>query len=374
MNRLMVSALGMLALAWSVPSALAQDNPAPANPAPATPIAAPVACCLSAQPCCPEMSCCPEDPPRRGSLIATFGMYFIQPNFETNPAYLVSATDFSTDPPRSIEKQHDFAYGLDGAPEVVLGYVGPGGTGARVRYFEYAHGAGIAFAFQEPANLNGFVDRIESANVMGFNVIEFNPAPGDLFSFFSSLNVLVWDFEVLHNWTWGTNWSLTGGAGIRYAHLAQTFSAFYNGENGAENQELISGHNFNGAGPLVTADLRRRFGQNGLLGLYATGRAAVLFGSAKANAFLISDFGEGTFAGANFMEQSDVVPVGELEVGLEVGRNTPLGRAQLQLGFVGHVWWGAGNASNSESIYTGGSDSTSNLGFVGLVVRGGLAY
>jgi hypothetical protein len=74
--------------------------------------------------------------------------------------------------------------------------------------------------------------------------------------------------------------------------------------------------------------------------------------------------------------QASVLPVGELEIGAEYGRD--LGRAYLvvQLGFVGQVWWGAGNAANS-TVLNGSSfraDNASNLGLVGLAFRLGLSF
>ena len=45
----------------------------------------------------------------------------------------------------------------------------------------------------------------------------------------------------------------------------------------------------------------------------------------------------------------------------------------MQTGFIGQIWWGAGNATNSDiSPYSSSSDS--NFGFLGLVIRGGVRY
>src|SRR5262249_48938669 len=157
-------------------------------------------------------------------------------------------------------------------------------------------------------------------------------------------------------------------AGLRYTHIAQDYAAaslFANGSSRA----IASGHNFNGAGPTIAIDSHARIGQSGF-GLYGNARLAVLFGSGEQAPFAVNRNAAGVLPSQReaFANQSDVLPVGELELGVEFGRSFGDGRprAFFQIGLVGHIYWGAGNASDTESLFTNGADSTSNLGFVGV--------
>jgi hypothetical protein len=67
-----------------------------------------------------------------------------------------------------------------------------------------------------------------------------------------------------------------------------------------------------------------------------------------------------------------LMPVGELEVGAEYGYQFGRARVFAQTGLVGQIWWGAGNASDTADNLS--SDSSSNLGFIGLVFRAGVTY
>src|SRR5262249_50658941 len=95
----------------------------------------------------------------------------------------------------------------------------------------------------------------------------------------------------------------------------------------------------------------------------------VLFGTAK------EDYN--AFVGGTHQEFSrqpnSVLPIGELEIGVEYSRNVGRAKAFVQTGFVGQVWWGGGNASNIDpNGFT--SAASQNFGFVGLALRAGIRY
>jgi hypothetical protein len=131
---------------------------------------------------------------------------------------------------------------------------------------------------------------------------------------------------------------------------------------------LQSGHNFNGAGPTLAVEGRRAIGNSGFA-LYGNGRAALLFGTARQEVH----FAHPT-AGAfdNAARQADVLPIGEIELGVEYGRDVGRLRAFAQAGCHGQFWWGAGNASNTAVL--GGPDNSSSVGLVGGAFRVGVTF
>ncbi len=176
---------------------------------------------------------------------------------------------------------------------------------------------------------------------------------------------------------------MTGGVGLRWGEVSQSYDAYYVGLVATPTPRtgtLISGHNFDGLGPLVTLDVHRRL-FDGSAGLFATLRGAILAGTSHFNADMaqsgsFADDDDATEYGAQSSyrgSQTDVLEVLELDTGVEVGRETALGRAVLQFGFAGQIWFNGCNAADVTSgLYpTGGR---TNFGFVGMILRGGLMF
>ncbi len=302
------------------------------------------------------------------------GIYLIQPNFETNPSHVYTALTGGT----FFRRQNDFRYNLDAAPQLWLGVVGENGLGARVRWFQYDQGA-----HEEATNVGDAT--VNSAAPLGVSAL-FSFTPGGRIVTDSGLYVAVWDFEVTQDIHCGA-WDLTLAGGVRYAHVAQNYNAFLmpSPQSTFETPAaILSGHNFNGAGPSVALDARRRIANTGLA-LYGSGRGAILFGSAEQVAYQGRyDPATGVLSPSedSASNQSDVLPIAELELGLEYSRiigGMYGARVFEQIGFVGQVWFGAGNAANNEHI-TGTSfpdesaDNSHNFGFVGMAFRLGVHY
>jgi hypothetical protein len=99
--------------------------------------------------------------------------------------------------------------------------------------------------------------------------------------------------------------------------------------------------------------------------VYGEGRFSVLFGSTEQVA-VEHTYLDYEVVGEHYIRSrtSDVIPVGELELG--VGMRRPLGRTVLlfRMGVVGQAWWGAGNATGESG----------DLGFLGGVFRGGILF
>ncbi len=285
----------------------------------------------------------------RGGFYAGLAFYFVQPNFETNPAGRVDFGD-------GFERQQDFTYNLDLAPSFWVGWQGESGYGGRIRYWEYAQGSTIGGLVPTGAT-------VFSAQPLGLGPIV--RTEGDFIAAQSTLNVLTWDFEVTKQWDCEC-WTILGAAGVRYAHLAQNYNVVTDAGT-----ELASGHNFNGAGPTVALEAKRHIGGGGFAA-YAISRLAFLYGTGQQSAY--QPDAETKTLLERHARQADVIPYAELEIGLEANRDMGRYSLMMQSGLVGQVYWGAGNAANSEGIFTNGADNSSNLGFVGITLRFGVGF
>lgn len=221
----------------------------------------------------------------------------------------------------------------------------------------------------------------------GFAVFVDNETGPATLSTTSKLELQVWDFEMTHNLQAG-NWDLLFAGGLRWVHINQHYDAFVTGDAGGDDggglitATVLSGHSFHGIGPELGLESRRSLGDGGLA-LYSSARVALLFGSANQNAVDIFTSQTGAiFIDTARDERNRVLPVGELELGLEFARTLGPSRAFGQVALVGQQWWGAGSASRSSQVKTVGSDDPSaqstivdsDLGFLGVAFRLGVDY
>jgi hypothetical protein len=299
------------------------------------------------------------------------GVYFLQPYFQTNPAYGPARTSFST----GAVQQHDFRYGMHDAPLAWLGYVTDSGLGMRVRWWQFDVGAATVL------NGNFLAGQVGSAPVLGY-LVDTRGFANTTAGFISDLHLNVWDLEASKECKLGP-WACLISGGVRYAHLSQNYAAIVITPPSDEldtgfTQQMTFAHNFNGAGPTVAFEGKRELGHTGLA-LYGNARGAILFGSAHQRFFGqgVSLVGPGAtpppFVQAE-TNAASVLPVGEIEVGAEYGHCFGHLHLFVQAAFVGQVWFGAGNASNTDGILTSGSGASSDLGLVGLALRAGVDY
>jgi Legionella pneumophila major outer membrane protein precursor len=321
---------------------------------------------------CPEGSACTcpavdcgRDMHGGGHFTAGAGLYCLQPYFQTNPAYgsVRNSSVFRE------SQQQDFHYGMHAEPLAWLGYVSESGLGARVRWWQFniSSNAVVETAFRGPGVSSPPVLGVQDFSSRGSNALA---------AFASDLHLNVWDIELSHDFTFGHCGCLLAG-GVRYAHMAQDYAAgiaYFGFETGAgvPHDILTFAHNFNGAGPTIACEGHRALGQTGLA-LYGSARGSTLFGSSHQRLFRVSDVVGPPFTQIS-TASATVLPVGELEVGAEYGHCFGGLHAVAQVAFVGQVWFGAGNASNSDGVFTSGSGNSSNLGLVGLAVRAGVDF
>ena len=320
----------------------------------------------------------------RGHFVAGAGAYIIKPYFQDNPAFFARRTTISSGGTTfSMETstcQHDFCWGLDAAPIIWLGYVSECGLGVRARWWLFDQRS--ATSAVSDANTT-----ILSASPGGLSIISPSFFGSPLFPVLNStptftssnLKLDVWDFEATQETAVG-RWALLFSAGFRYAHLSQDYDAIQASVRGTppgpvgiltvifrQTESLTSGHNFNGAGPTLAIEGRRPLGNSGI-SLFANLRGTMLFGQSKQRVdqtTVTKVFDFSSIAVTDFAYVRDtVLPVAELEMGVEYARTWRAVRPFLRTGLVAQTWFDAGSASSLDG----------NLGFLGLSVTAGLNY
>lgn len=356
MKKKLASALSAAALMWLGSAAMAQQpctTPAPVWQAPS--------CQLNDG--CNDCG---------GGFYGSVSALWLRPRWENNLAFTTSNTIFDGANTFTNVASQQFGPDAQIQPRVVLGYSSCDGIGARVRWFQ-----GWWSDSQASVDPNGPpATSISSANPLGLAINSFG-APGAPASVTSSSNLRlqVFDFEATKNTKIG-GLDFTAAGGVRFLHMSQHYDMFISTPGGAvfTEQALISDHSHNLIGP--TAALEGRLPLGGGLALYAAGRVSILFGDHRQSAIsgqFAPDLGFGvpvTTAGSA-ITRDGLMPVTELELGGEW--STSFGNSQLfvQSGFVGQVYYGAGNSSRSGNF---ANESNSNLGLIGFSVNVGVRF
>gem|GEM_PF-919390 len=258
------------------------------------------------------------------------GVYALYPYWETNPAYSVVSAGTVTQ-----IRQQDFSYHTDFTPLVWLGYSLDCGLGVRARAWKFDQSTSDFLT-------NDGLVAINSAAPLGLQISSVTA--GDQLGFESDLKISVIDLEATQSFDLGM-WSLQFSGGARYAHMSQSYnSVLFPLLGGADT--ISSGHQFRGAGPTVAVELKRNLGVWGL-GLYGSARGALLFGTGKQDAFQVINGNPATVASNS---RSDVMPVTELEFGIDCSKQIGHCKIYMQAAVVGMVWYGAGNAANNDLI------------------------
>lgn len=277
---------------------------------------------------------------------ATGGVYVLRPTFTTNPAFVFNrpvAGGVLTD-------QVDFSPGMNVAPLIWVGIENSYGFGVRSRWFSYS--ADDTLGAQPGAP-------VAPAR-------PFAPTIGAITAS-STLDIDSVDLEATQSWQHGP-WGLLFGGGARYVHLNQEYLADLNALTGTRTL-VSSGRSFSGAGPTLSLEGRRRLGHSGF-GLYALSHGSILFGTTRENYLTSTNVGA---AQAFTRSELDVLPIGEIEAGAEYAHCIGHCRLFVQGGFVGQIWWNAGNASNFDPLNNSSAAST-NFGLLGFTLRGGLTW
>ncbi len=273
------------------------------------------------------------------------GFYFIQPNFESNTAFVTRRTTGVT----TTNTTTDFRYNLEVTPLAWIAWTHDCGLGVRGRWFMFDNGVS--------ANINNDGTQSIASNA------GVSSANGDRLTNTHNLELQVGDLEMTHLWRCG-QWNFLVAAGVRYTFMEQTRDAAIDFATGARFTDNAV-NKFSGAGPAFALESRRRLGDSGL-SVYGNGRLSILFGTSQTDSTfnVVNAQGIVTSNVVSNFSHDDTLSIGEAEVGVQWGRDCGRARIFAQTGFIGQMWWGGGNAAST----------TNNFGLVGGVVRFGINF
>jgi len=286
------------------------------------------------------------------------GVYVMQPFFGSNPAFFTQRTVGGA----TVTHQQDFSSEISVAPLAYLGYTWANGWGIRGRWFEFTSSGSAG------SPINSSTTVFDATSVLGALPA---PAGTTATAIASSRMILsVYDLEATYARTFD-QWSFLFSAGVRYAHLSQDYSISVT-DAGANLGSVASSQTFNGLGPTLALEAHRQLGSSDFA-LYGSARGSLLFGT------LDQDSSASPVIRGGSSSSTDVLPIGELEMGGEWGHTCERFRFSAQLGVVGQIWWGGGNASQGAYLNTiniGGlpPSSAGNFGFIGGVFRAGVSF
>ena len=275
--------------------------------------------------------CC-ETSANKTGFNAGVTLLFAKPHFKE--AFQVSNINTLT----GVMTLLPFEYDYELSPRVWFGFQNEQGLGLRASYWSF-DGQGLA------RNLSTNGSEIWGAHVVNtmFPSNIFAAIPGSQMSVSDYLTTqtvnLVGTYDVEDAAA-----QILAGAGLRYAKLEQGFAATVQSPVPADFHQLTWSRVFEGLGPTVTMDAKKRLGQSRFSAV-ASGGGALLYGSKTLSRTVINDQ---TPAGQAppFLQLNDadeVVGIGEMNLGLEWGTFLPSGHQALLRGvYEGQLWAEAG--------------------------------
>lgn len=319
---------------------------------------------------------CPPACDSQGGWFGDIGYYILKPTWSGgNPAARVRATDAAAGAGNELFiQQEEFDHDYEFAPLVQVGFAGPNGLGFRTRWWTLNAADAVGASFDATPGI--FVG-LDTPSLLGAGATLFADDTQNIAGTARhELDLDVIDMEGLWDTTIGRT-SVLYSAGVRYAHLGQHLDGNVEITDGAgviaNEGSFRASNTFNGVGPTVSMQAYRAVG-NTDLSVYGLGRGSVLFGDSRERATSTDMLGNVT---ERTVTNDAVLPVLEMEVGANWTRNMGGFDLFAESGFVGQVWFDAGNAANSDSLLGGaiGTDnSNQDMGLVGLRYSTGIRF
>jgi hypothetical protein len=329
-----------------------------------------------AEECCEEPCCGYE-------ILAGIGYYYLKPYWKTNPAYVVLQNNIEGHHSKSnlddVNFVKDFDWDGELAPRVWVGFVCCNGWGARAHYWRFDE------SVTQSVRVAGTIDRIFAASGGVKQGDVEADSEGDALTVSNHLELDVFDVEALKQFRIGCCSVMVSG-GLRYANLRQRYQASeINADSKWDSEDAVQiSNSFKGVGPTLGVEAKYPLWCG--FSLYGNSRFSVLFGDGKFRSFESQSnrFGELAQVDVNTIDRDEVLPIGELELGVEWSHD--MGKCLLvaRAGAVAQIWWGAGNASGNGNLLGGdyshhgnefGLDNNDvNLGFLGMTASVGIVY
>jgi hypothetical protein len=322
-------------------------------------------------------------------LTAGGSFYYLKPYVQGNTAFV---TTINPGQPNSQVISDSFHWDFQPTFAGWIGWTGPSGLGVRARYFQFDHHSSDSTLSNAPVAapqtqttinppLANLLPLSTGGTAFGSPSTTLNTGFGvDQLSFGSDLKIHSIDLEATCAWKCG-HCFLLAFAGGRYLDMEQNYHATLANNGGgaaiSEVQTLDAFRRFSGGGPTLGLQGNVPFGRSGL-SLFALGRGSLLVGSTRESVVFsqIVNDPTGLVPGhvpppatleinpTGSRSSDHVMPIAELELGLEYGRQ------------VGRTWWFFRGAAVNQTYFSGGSASqaSGNLSLFGIQASVGINY
>jgi hypothetical protein len=316
----------------------------------------------------------------RSGIMGGAAVYFMRANFNDSTAFIITTNAAGADA-REATEEFDWHYhaGVAGW----LGWSSQCGVGFRFRGFHYdqasepidttlTQAAAVVRTITPPESLSPLI----GTPPRGFQspgIVLTGGLGEDSLHFTSDLLVSTIDAEA----TFAHEWCRCGmvvSVGGRYCQIRQNYEATLVNipvQGISERSFLDADRNFYGGGPTMSLLTRWQIGRSGL-SVFGSVRGSILVGRSRATATFTEVIEDSTgLAGGNQSnvvnsrsDENVVVPVGEIEGGLEYSRAIGRTRFFVRGGAVNHTYLEAGSPSNNDGA----------LNLFGGVIAFGLNY
>jgi major outer membrane protein len=313
----------------------------------------------------------------RSGIMGGGSVYILRPYINNNTAF-VTTTGIGTATP--VQSEEDFNWNFHVAPAAWLGWSSQCGFGFRARYFQFDN---------DSEDVSGSLTAVEARTTTitpptGLSPLVGVPprglqSPGvflsgglgqDQLTAGSDLEIRTVDGEATYAHEC-CHFGLLVSIGGRYLHMHQNYHAALVNipfPGFSEISSLNANHNFEGGGPTSSLTARWQIGHSGLA-VFGTARGSLLIGTSRQTAVFTENIadpvnGNQLNQASNQANDNVVIPVGELEGGLEYSR--PLGRTRLFVrgAAVNQTYFDAGSSSSKDG----------NLSLFGAQVSVGFNY
>ncbi|MDA7902126.1 Lpg1974 family pore-forming outer membrane protein [Mariniblastus sp.] len=229
---------------------------------------------------------------------------------------------------------HPFQYDYKVTPKIWVGFKNAEGMGIKATYWSFDADGAVRDNTSNGITLFGAhaVTVIFPANIMSF-------VPGDTLQTSSNLQAQITNLYASYS-TNAHDIEINGGVGLRYARLRQTLAATVTGTVPASlNWERA----YDGVGPSVALDLKKRIGCRGLSAI-AKGSGALLYGTKTIDRTVFGDISSPPASPFLMLDEADeVVGIGEFGFGMEWARTMGSGAELAVTGtYDGQLWAEAG--------------------------------
>ncbi len=229
---------------------------------------------------------------------------------------------------------HPFQFDYKVTPKIWIGFKNSEGIGVKASYWSFDADGETRNNISDGITLFGAhaVTVIFPANIFTF-------APGDTLQTSSNLQAQITNLYATYS-TNAHDIEINGGIGLRYARLRQTLAASV---SGLIPRSLNWERAYDGVGPSVALDLKKRIGCRGLSAI-AKGSGALLYGTKTIDRTVFGDVSSPPASPFLMLDEADeVVGIGEFGFGIEWARTMRTGAELAVTGtYDGQLWAEAG--------------------------------